>query len=84
MELPYVPPFLRKEGGLVMSIGQFMQFVGGQMMASGTVQIWPGMPVAEALREGGRVAGVRLTDQGVDREGHPEAGFCRAWTYTPH
>ena len=30
VELPYLPPFLRKDGGLVMSIGQFMQFVGGQ------------------------------------------------------
>ena len=26
--LPYTPPFLRKEGGLVLSMGQFMQWVG--------------------------------------------------------
>ena len=44
-------------------------------MASGTVQIWPGTPVAEALIEGERVCGVRLRDQGVDRDGNPEAGF---------
>ncbi len=75
VELPYVPPFLRKEGGLILSIGQFLQFAGGQIMASGTAQIWPGMPVAEALVEGGRVRGVRLTDQGVDREGHPGDGY---------
>ena len=28
VELPYIPPFLHKEGGLVMSLGQFMQWVG--------------------------------------------------------
>ena len=30
VELPYVPPFLHKHGGLVMSLGQFMQFVGSR------------------------------------------------------
>jgi len=74
-ELPYIPPFLRKEGGLVMSIGQFLQFAGGQILASGAAQIWPGMPVAEALVEEGRVAGVRLVDQGVDRDGCPDGGY---------
>jgi electron-transferring-flavoprotein dehydrogenase len=78
VELPYIPPFLHKEGGLVMGLGQFLQFVGSELMASGTVQIWPGTPVQSALFEGDdgeRVAGVRLSDQGVDREGNPEAAF---------
>ncbi len=74
-ELPYVPPFLHKRGGLVLSIGQFNQWVGGQLMATGAVQIWPGTPVAEPLVEGGRVTGVRLIDQGTDRAGNPEPGF---------
>jgi electron-transferring-flavoprotein dehydrogenase len=63
VELPYIPPFLRKEGGLLMSLGQFLQFTGSQLMASGSAQIWPGMPVEQALIEEGRVRGVRLTDQ---------------------
>ena len=75
VELPWLPPFLRKEGGLVMSIGQFLQFAGGQVMASGAAQIWPGMPVSEALIENGRVEGVRLADQGVDRDGNPDSGY---------
>jgi electron-transferring-flavoprotein dehydrogenase len=29
-ELPYTPPFLHKHGGMVLSLGQFMQFVGGE------------------------------------------------------
>jgi electron-transferring-flavoprotein dehydrogenase len=75
IELPYIPPAMRKDGGLVMSVGQFLQFVGGELMGSGTVQIWPGTPVAAALMEQGRVVGLRLTDQGVDREGRPEASY---------
>ena len=79
--LPWTPRFLHKGGGLVMSIGQFNQWVGAQLMASGLVQIWPSMPVSEPLfrenaeRNGEEVAGIRLTDQGVDRHGTPEAGF---------
>ncbi len=74
-ELPYVPPFLHKGDGFVLSIGQFNQWVGSQLMASGTVQIWPGTPAGEALIEDGAVKGVRLLDQGVDRKGQPEAAF---------
>ena len=75
VELPYVPAFLRKHGGLVMSLGQFMQWIGADLMTSGTVQIWPGMPVQGALIEDDRVCGVRLSDQGVDSLGNPQAGF---------
>ena len=77
VELPYVPTFLHKQGGMVMSLGQFLQHVGTELMASGTVQIWPGTPVEEALIDpvDERVVGVRLCDQGVDRDGHPETGF---------
>jgi len=84
-ELPWTPKFLHKQGGLVLSIGQFNQWVGAQLMASGLVQIWPGTPVSEPLFEenisshAGRheraVAGLRLADQGVDRSGAPADGF---------
>lgn len=75
MRLPYIPSFLAKHGGLLMSVGQFSQWVGSQLMASGLVQIWPGTPVGEPLIEQGRVEGVRLVDQGVDRSGKPDAGY---------
>ena len=75
--LPYVPPFLHKQGGLVMSLGQFMQFIGSELVMSGTVQLWPGTPVEQALIDDrdDRVCGIRLCDQGVDREGHPESNY---------
>lgn len=75
LELPWTPPFLHKEGGLLLSMGQFMQWVGDQVQGTGTVQIWPGTPVSEALIEDGRVQGVRLLNQGVTKEGRPDEGF---------
>ncbi|MBP1728968.1 MAG: Electron-transferring-flavoprotein dehydrogenase [Deltaproteobacteria bacterium] len=74
-ELPYIPPFLHKQDGLVLSIGQFNQWVGNDLMASGLVQIWPGMPVSAPLLEGDRVVGIRMADQGTNRDGSPAAGF---------
>ena len=56
-------------------MGQFMQWVGAQVQSTGTVQIWPGTPVAQALIEDHKVIGVRLLDQGVDKQGKPGDGF---------
>ena len=75
IELPWSPPFLHKTGGLVLSMGQFMQWVGAQVQSTGTVQIWPGTPVAQALVENQKVIGIRLLDQGVDKQGKPGDGF---------
>ena len=75
-ELPWTPVFLHKHGGLVLSIGQFNQW-----MASGLVQIWPGTPVSGPIfpeDPGGTkraVAGLRLADQGVDKHGIPAEGY---------
>lgn len=75
MRLPYIPGFLQKHDGLLLSIGQFNQWVGSQLMGEGHVQVWPGTPVAEPLIENDAVKGVRLVDQGVDKTGNPDAGF---------
>lgn len=74
-ELPWTPAFLHKHGGLLLSLGQFNQWVASQLMASGVVQIWPGTPVAEPLFEGRSVTGLRLADQGVDRKGTPDENY---------
>ncbi len=75
VQLPWTPPFLQKHGGMVFSIGQLNQWVGSQLMSSGLVQIWPGMPVSEPLFDGDRVIGVRLVDQGVDKSGTPGSAY---------
>jgi electron-transferring-flavoprotein dehydrogenase len=74
-EMPFTPSFMQKHDGLVLSLGQFNQWVSDQVAASGVVQIWPGMPVSEPIFEADAVAGVRLADQGTDLQGRPEAGF---------
>ena len=74
-ELPWTPGFLKKHGGLVLSLGQFNQWVGSQVMGSGLVQIWPGTPVSTPIFADNGVSGIRLTDQGVDRAGAPADGF---------
>ena len=75
LNLPWTPSFLHKDGGLILSLGQFMQWVGAQVQSTGTVQIWPGTPVSQALIEKNKVVGVRLLDQGVDKKGRPADGF---------
>jgi electron-transferring-flavoprotein dehydrogenase len=60
---------------MILSMGQFMQWVGAQVQSTGTVQIWPGTPVSQALIEQNKVVGVRLLDQGVDKKGNPSDGF---------
>ena len=75
LNLPWTPGFLHKQGGMVLSMGQFMQWVGAQVQSTGAVQIWPGTPVAQALIEKEKVVGVRLLDQGVTKKGAPADGF---------
>ena len=77
--LPWTPAFLNKHGGLVLGIGQFNQWVGSQLMATGLVQIWPGTPVSAPIfsenSDSKTVVGLRLADQGVDKSGAPTDGF---------
>ena len=75
VELPYIPSFLAKHDGLVMSLGQFNQWVSEQLSASGQVQIWPSSPVSSPLIENDSVVGIRLADQGTDLTGSPQDGF---------
>jgi electron-transferring-flavoprotein dehydrogenase len=75
-ELPWTPSFLHKHGGLVLSIGQFNQWVGSNLMATGLVQIWPSTPVSAPIFRDRAVVGLRLADQGVDRSGSPAEGFA--------
>lgn len=75
LDLPYIPPFLSKHHGLLVSLGQFNQWIGQQLMAAGAVQVWPSTPVAEPIIENESVAGVRLLDQGTDKQGQPVTGF---------
>jgi electron-transferring-flavoprotein dehydrogenase len=75
VELPFIPKFMQKHDGLILSLGQFNQWVSDQVTASGLMQLWPGTPVSEPIIEstadGDVVSGVRLADQGVNSDGTP-------------
>lgn len=79
VELPFIPKFIQKHDGLVLSLGQFNQWVSDQVTASGVMQLWPGMPVSEPIiewtAEGEAVTGVRLADQGVNPDATPSEQF---------
>jgi electron-transferring-flavoprotein dehydrogenase len=75
VEFPFIPKFMQKHDGIIFSLGQFNQWVAEQITASGSVQLWPGMPVAEPLIKENTVCGVRLSDQGVNLDGTPGDGF---------
>ncbi len=86
-KFPLVPWFMKKHGkkhkGFVLSLGQLMQWVGQDLMTKGVVQLWPGTPVASILVESKsgaqkrekKVIGIRLTDQGVAKNGDPTEQF---------
>ena len=80
LELPWTPDFLHKGDGVLLSMGQFMQWVSARVQSAGTVQIWPGTPVSEALIDAGEVKGVRLIDQGWTSRGALRKDSCPAWT----
>lgn len=63
---PFTPTFLRKHDGFILSLGQFNQWVGQQVMMSGLAQIWPATPVADPLVEDGRINGVVLAQDGTE------------------
>lgn len=73
-ELPFTPSFMDKSGGLVLSMGSFMTWASQKVMEYG-LMVMPGTPVAEPLFEGEKVVGVRLADQGVEKDGTPVEGM---------
>ena len=75
VEFPFAPKFMRKDHGMILSLGQFNQWVSEKVTSSGAVQLWPGMPVSEPLIDNDIVSGVRLIDQGVNLDGTPGDGF---------
>jgi electron-transferring-flavoprotein dehydrogenase len=74
LNLPWTPSFLHKDGGLILSMGQFMQWVGAQVQSTGTVQIWPGTPVSQVLIEPGEPEQVGRPAVAGCAPGHDKCG----------
>jgi electron-transferring-flavoprotein dehydrogenase len=71
------PPMLHNDGNYVISLSQLCRWMGGQAEELG-VEVYPGMPVSEALTDdSGRVVGVATSDMGIGKDGKPTDGFAR-------
>ncbi len=65
------PPQMNNHGNFIISLGQLVPWIAGRAESLG-VDIFPGFAASEALVESnGCVAGVRIGDMGLDRDGRP-------------
>jgi electron-transferring-flavoprotein dehydrogenase len=73
-KFPVTPPPLRNHGNFVVSLNKMVKWLGGIAEQKG-IQIFPGFPGAQLVRDGQRVTGVQLQDSGVDKHGQPKGNF---------
>jgi electron-transferring-flavoprotein dehydrogenase len=70
-----VPPGMHNHGNFIVSLGAMCAWLAPQAEALG-VEIYPGFAAASVLHDpDGRVAGVRIGDMGVARDGSHKPGF---------
>ncbi|HEU0225585.1 MAG TPA: electron transfer flavoprotein-ubiquinone oxidoreductase [Steroidobacteraceae bacterium] len=68
------PPQMHNRGNFIVALGLLVPWIAGRAEALG-VDVFPGFAAAEALVEDGRVAGVRIGDMGVGKDGRPGPNF---------
>ncbi len=73
-KFPITPPPLRDHGNYVISINRFVKWLGAKVEAAG-ITLFTGFAGSELLYDGGRVAGVRTDDKGVDKHNQPKDNF---------
>jgi electron-transferring-flavoprotein dehydrogenase len=73
-KLPVTPPPLRDHGNYVISLNRFVKWLGSKVEEAG-ITVFTGFAGSELLFEGGRVAGVRTDDKGVDKQNQPKSNF---------
>ena len=69
------PPTMQNHGNSIASICEIVRWLGGKAEALG-VNVFTGFPAASLLVDGGRVAGVRTTAAGLDRDGKPTSSYA--------
>ena len=75
------PPTMRNRGHYVASICEIVRWMGERADAAG-VNLLTGFPAEALLLDGDRVAGVRTTPTGLDRDGNPGSGHQPATDVT--
>ncbi len=72
-----LPGCFRNHGNYVVSLGEFVRWLGAQAEALG-VEVYPGFAAAEILYDdSGAVKGIATGDMGVGRDGEPTENFQR-------
>lgn len=74
IRVPLTPPPLRNHGYYVASLGQLVSWLA-TLCEEHEVEVYPGFPGKELLFDGNTVAGVRMADSGVGRDGKPKANY---------
>jgi electron-transferring-flavoprotein dehydrogenase len=80
--LPFLPPMLQNHGNVIVSLGRLVGWMAAIAEQKGVLLVTETAAV-EPLLEGGRLAGVRTGDKGVDKHKQPKPNFqpgadCRA------
>jgi electron-transferring-flavoprotein dehydrogenase len=76
-KFPIVPPQMNNHGNFIVSLGAMCAWLAPQAEALG-VEIYPGFAAAELLHDdNGAVAGVRIGDMGVAKDGSHKAGYTQ-------
>jgi len=74
---PVVPPQMHNRGNFIVSLGALCAWLAPQAEALG-VEIYPGFAASDVLHdEDGRVAGVRIGDMGVAKDGTHKPGYTQ-------
>jgi len=68
------PPQMNNRGNFIVSLGQLVPWMSQRAEALG-VDVFPGFAAADALIENDRVAGVRLGDMGLAKDGTPGPNY---------
>ena len=72
-----VPPGMKNHGNFIVSLGAMCAWLAPQAEALG-VEIYPGFAASETLHnDDGSVAGVRIGDMGIARDGSQKPGFTQ-------
>jgi electron-transferring-flavoprotein dehydrogenase len=72
--LPVNPPFFKKKGYHVASLSNISKWLAKKCEEKG-VEIYSGFAGDQLLYDGQKVAGVRLGDMGIDKNGKPKANY---------
>ena len=71
---PFVPPQFKNHGNVLVRLNRVVRWLAEQAEALG-IDVYPGFPAAELIRDGDRVLGVVTRDSGIGKDGSRKPTF---------